>query len=265
MEPQLEPESTPSQVSLSPMRSVDNALKTLLLFREHEELRLSDVASQLGISHSTAHRTLAVLIRHGFARQEAGQRTYKAGGGLLDIGFEALRNISIRTIAAPHIADLALDIGETVHLAQLEGYKVRYILCSESSQPLRVGDRTGDQFLAHQTATGRCLLSDLSQDVRQELMTLALLELEIPKNQVKLEIQEIEKKITEIRDRGYSINFRDNEEIKSLAISVRNAKGRVIGSIAASGPRSRMDESKELFILRRLQVCAGRIEESLLS
>lgn len=122
-----------------PISSVDNALRLVLMLRDQPRLRLSGIAVALGIAPSTAHRLLAMLVHHGFVRQEDGTGAYVAGPALLDLGLAAVRNLDIRTYARPILADLARKTGETVHLAQLEGTKTRYLDAAESGHPERLG------------------------------------------------------------------------------------------------------------------------------
>src|SRR5262249_44948685 len=142
----------------------------LLMFRDQQHLRLSDVAGSLGVAHSTAHRLLAMLIHHDFVRQDENLRTYRAGSALLDLGFAAVRNMDIRTLARPILADLAANVDETVHLAQLEGGHIRYLAAAECRRPLRVADRTGQLLPAHLTATGKAILADLTPAQLDEVL-----------------------------------------------------------------------------------------------
>ena len=79
-----------------PISSVDNALRLLLLFRDHQELRLSDVSSEIGVSPSTAHRLLQMLVHHDFVHQRGERGTYTAGPALLEIGYGAVRSLDLR-------------------------------------------------------------------------------------------------------------------------------------------------------------------------
>ena len=49
--------------------SVDNALRILQTLRDSGQVRVSDVAAELGIARSTAHRLLAMLVYRDFAVQ----------------------------------------------------------------------------------------------------------------------------------------------------------------------------------------------------
>ncbi|GAB3692472.1 IclR family transcriptional regulator [Nocardiopsis oceani] len=245
-----------------PISSVDNALRLLLMFRDQERLRLSDVATALDVAHSTAHRLLAMLMHHGFVRQEGDLRTYVLGPAMLDVGFAAIQKMDIRTYARPVLEDLAQKVEETVHLARLEGNTVRYLISAESRHPLRVADRTGQVLAAHLTATGKAMLADLGTDQLNELY---------PKDgEVKDGIalspesrEELDKELALVRERGYASNHREDEDIFSLATTVRSTDGRTVGAINASAPSRRMGPQRQFVVVRQLHAAAARLEELL--
>ena len=144
-----------------PIASVDNALRLLVLFRDRPRVRLSEASEYLGVAHSTAHRLMAMLAFHGFVRQEADSRAYVAGPVLTEIGLAAVRELDIRLHARPALEQLAASLGETVHLAVLEGDSVRYLDAVESPRALRVAARTGTTLAANCTASGKALLAEL--------------------------------------------------------------------------------------------------------
>lgn len=244
-----------------PISSVDNALRLLLMFRGQQRLRLSDAATSLSVAPSTAHRLLAMLQHHGFVRQEGDLRTYVAGPALLEMGLAAVRNMDIRTYARPVLDDLAMKVDETVHLAQLEGNKIRYLAAAECKRPLRVADRTGQVHPAHTTATGKALLADLPAAQLD-----ALLPVRDQPDDTGITAQErrtLDAELADVRERGYATNYRDAEDILSIATAVRDSAGVTIAALNASAPRNRMDKRRQLEVVRQLHAAATRLEDAL--
>lgn len=220
-----------------PISSVNNALRLLLMFRDQQQVRLSDVATELGVAHSTAHRLLAMLTHYDFVRHPDGHGAYTAGPALLEIGYGAVRSLDLRSLAQPFLHQLARTLNETVQLAQLEGGHIRYIAGVESSQALRVADRTGQRFPAHQTATGKAILAGLTADQLQQALTGATLAKgeEIP----EIDPDDLERQLAAVRASGYALNHRD-DGVLSLAVEVRDRRGFTIAAINASAPANRM-------------------------
>lgn len=245
-----------------PITSVDNALRLLLMFRGQQRLRVSDAAASLGVAVSTAHRLLAMLAHYDFVRREGDLRTYVAGPGLLEIGLAAVRNMDIRTYARPILSDLAVKVEETVHLAQLEGAKVRYLAAAECHRPLRVADRTGQILDAHKTATGKALLADLTQAQLDELFPTCS-EGAAGEGLTPSEREQLELELAQVRERGYATNYREGEDIISVATGVRDARGVTIAALNASAPANRMSKKRQLEVVRQLHAAAARLEEML--
>jgi IclR family acetate operon transcriptional repressor len=244
-----------------PISSVDNALRLLLLFRERQQLRLSDVSASLNVAHSTAHRLLAMLMHHDFVRQEGGHGVYTAGPALLEIGYGAVRSMDIRALAGPILTDLSAAIDETVHLAQLEGGRIRYVAGAESQRALRVADRTGQLFPAHRTATGKAILADLTPAQLEEVLASAAGDEGSslsPEERAQLAAD-----LEGVRERGYSYNRREADNIVSVATSVRNRRGLTVAAINASAPANRMNQRRQLTVVRQLHAAAARLEEIL--
>ena len=100
-----------------PIESVDNALRLLLLLERDGRVRVSDAADALGVAPSTAHRLLAMLEHHGFARQEPSSRAYLPGPTLVRVGLSAVRDLDLRTVAHPYLEALRDETGETTEAA----------------------------------------------------------------------------------------------------------------------------------------------------
>ena len=191
-----------------PVNSVDNALRMLALFREHDSIRLSEVSDQLGIGRSTAHRLLSMLQYHGYVEQDTDTKAYRYGPALIEIGLGALRDLDIRRHMHPHIEALCRETGETVHLMILQGKSVLCIDSAEATQALRIGSRIGSRIPAHAMSGGKVLLAELSNEQVEQLYTDRRLERIGPKSLTKRE--QLMRELHEIRERGYATNFAES-------------------------------------------------------
>ncbi|MEU4482634.1 IclR family transcriptional regulator [Micromonospora sp. NPDC023966] len=239
---------------------MDNVLRLLLVFRDQQQLRLSDVAAKLGVSPSTAHRLLAMLVHHEFVHQQGGRGVYTAGPALLEIGYGAVRSLDLRSLAQPILARLAENIDETVHLAQLEGGHIRYLAGAESSRPLRVADRTGQLFPAHQTATGKAILAGLTPAQLTEVLAGAAGTDWGPLSTAK--VADLEEELAGVRVAGFALNHREDDVI-SVAVAVRNRRGLAVAAINASAPASRMPGKRQREVVEALRTAADELGSAL--
>ncbi len=144
------------------MGSVENALRLLLMFRERESVRVSEVAADLGVSRSTAHRLLALLLAYGFVNQDLATRAYGPGPRLVELGLTVARTTDMLGIMHPFLERLRELTDETVHLIVLEGGNCRLTDSVESRD--RFGSPGGSvsftRRMRHQAAR-RCSQSSM--------------------------------------------------------------------------------------------------------
>jgi IclR family transcriptional regulator, acetate operon repressor len=242
-----------------PISSVDNALRLLGMFREHERVRLSDAKDYLGVAHSTAHRLMAMLAYHGFVRQERDSRGYVAGPALVEIGLAAIANMDVRALARPLLEELSAEFGETVHLVTLEGATVRYLDAVESPRALRVAARTGTTFAAHCTASGKALLAQFD-DRRLAALFPAGKTLPAQTPRSITDWPELRAELNLIRERGYAVNRGESEEgVASVAVAMPGSGRTPLTAIAVSAPLSRLTEERISEIAARLRLAAVRL------
>jgi IclR family acetate operon transcriptional repressor len=225
-----------------PIASVDNALRLLVLFRDRPRVRLSEASEYLGVAHSTAHRLMAMLAFHGFVRQEADSRAYVAGPVLTEIGLAAVRELDIRRHARPALEQLAASLGETVHLAVLEGGSVRYLDAVESPRALRVAARTGATLAAHCTASGKALLAELPDaQVTALFGGPAGPALTALTGRSITTLPQLLAELARVRERGRAVNVEESEDgVASVAVAVHGPRLAPAAALAVSGPVSRM-------------------------
>ena len=134
--------------------SVDSALLLATLLQQEGAMRVTDVAARLGVSVSTAHRLLGMLVYRDFAEQLPDRR-YAAGPVLRRGPVQQASVARLREVALPHLRRLVDAVGETANVMVLAGADVRFVATVESDQVLRVGDRTGRTLPAHLARAAR--------------------------------------------------------------------------------------------------------------
>ena len=245
-----------------PIESVDNALKLLHLLRKQSHLRVSEAGASIGVARSTAHRLLAMLQHHGFARQDPVSRAYVAGPALLDAGLAALRDRDIRTPARPFLETLSRETGETVHLIALQGREVLFLDCVESARTVRVGNRTGLLLPAHCTSAGKALLAALPPDRFRSLYPGERLE-GLTRRSIRTRAR-LEREVRLIRRRGYATNFGETEEdIGSVGVLIQDRQRLPRAALSVAAPTSRLTGKTIAAMVRAALRAAAAIGEAL--
>lgn len=221
------------------LSSVDNALRVLELLSHRPSLRVIEVADHLGVARSTAHRILAAFLARGFVVQDA-HKVYRTGPAI-----ERFRQArptgprSVRDLVHPHLERLAAEVGETCHVAVLEGNGTRFVDSVESFHALRVGTRVGMLLPAHKTAIGVVLLAELPL---RSLRAIYPRGLTGDAREAKQTLQDLERKIRTARRLGYASNVGESDAgISAVGRCLRDPHGRAFAGIAIAIPTPRFD------------------------
>jgi DNA-binding IclR family transcriptional regulator len=238
-----------------PIESVDNALRILLLMAERHELTLTETGRLLGVALSTAHRLMAALQYRRFVRQDTATKAYFPGPALTEVASAVLGRLDVRDRARPVLRRLNEELGETVHVATLDGDMVRFIDGIESPKGVRVSARTGRSAPAHYTATGHAMLADLPGEELRQLYPDENLPPEsgLP----PMRRGDLMAELAKVRRRGYALSWDENDDgVVAISISVPNTLG-IRVALNCAIPASRMTRSQQGRVAAALeQVCA---------
>lgn len=240
-----------------PLSSVDNALQIIELLRIEPAMRLSDVAAELGVANSTAHRLLAALVHRGFVEQQAQTRLYGAGETLIDIGRSALLVSELQPRVRPLLEALNQEFGETIHLGIREGTDVHYLDAAESTRAVRVAARTGRRLHAHWSSIGKILLAAMADDSVRRLYAVERFQPGTANS-----IDSLDRLLTElatIRANGFAVNSGESEDdVVSVAVALHDRGGAVIAAVGCAAPRHRLHpEDAAPIAARMLRIVAA--------
>jgi IclR family transcriptional regulator, acetate operon repressor len=180
--------------------SVDSALLLATLLQQEGPLRVTDAADRLGVSVSTAHRLLGMLVYRDFAEQLPDRR-YGPGRLVQGAGVPRASVARLREVALPHLQALVDRLGETVNLVVLAGTDVRFVATVECGHVLRVGDRTGRTLPARLSSGGKALLAALPAD--------ALVAAVGPLDDA--DAARLQRELRTVRRRGFAVNDQATE------------------------------------------------------
>jgi len=224
-----------------PIDSVDHALALMEMVRDYGRVRLSVAADLLGVSVSTAHRLMAMLVYRGYAVQDHARR-YVPGPamGLPPAG--VAWTVELRRRAHPHLEALAERTGETSNLLVLAGTDVRFLASVEGERPVRVGDRQGVVLPASGASGGKALLAGMDPaEVERAYRRRAEQEGHAfdARGHARLTVE-----LDAVRIRGYATNDEGTEEgISALGMAVRDGAGAVVAGISVAVPQQRFRQA----------------------
>jgi DNA-binding IclR family transcriptional regulator len=245
-----------------PIASVENTLRILLLLQEREALTLADVAAELGIARSSAHRLMAMLAYYDFVRQDSASRSFRPGPALIDAGLSAVRALDVRALARPVLTELAAATEMTAHLALPRGRDVLYVDGVESRRTIRAALRTGDTLPAHVTGVGKALLATLTDDQVRQLYRDAP-----PAAVTERSIATVEglvREIRAVRAVGYAVNRSESEAgVLSLGVAVSLPEPEMFAGLSLVCPEASAAPDAEERIGAQLRSAAAELAKEI--
>jgi IclR family acetate operon transcriptional repressor len=243
------------------VESVDNALRILQLLRDSGQVRISDVAAELGIARSTAHRLLAMLVYRDFAVQ-AEDRSYRPGPA---IAAEPLRGEPaqrLRQVMRPHMEALCDQVAETINLVVRLGTQTRFLHTVESAHVLRVGDRQGTILPAWKTSGGKALLAELPDTKLTALLRGA--SGRPPEGMTAAERRALVNQLRLVREQGYAENIEESESgVCAIGVCVKDKAGDPVAALSVSAPSVRYTPDRSRAFLRELRTTVARAKDDI--
>jgi IclR family acetate operon transcriptional repressor len=213
--------------------SVDAALLLAALLQQEGPMRVTDAAERLGVSVSTAHRLLAMLVYRDFAEQQEDRR-YGAGPVWRANTPPEAPVARLRQVALAHLRRLVDDLGETANVAVLAGADVRFVATVECDHVLRVGDRTGRTLPVHLSSGGKAILAQLSADERDAVL-----------GGLDVDLARLARELVLVRRRGFALNDQATESgLTAVGVAVPGADTGLRAAVSLAVPTARFSRDR---------------------
>lgn len=118
--------------------SRSGTLLRLIANANRQGARLGDLTLHSGFERPTVRRILKGLIGEGLVQQDEDNRRYFLGTLLFELGVAAVHRNRLSDVAAPSLARLAQETGDSVYLVQRSGMDAVCIDRCDGSDPFKV-------------------------------------------------------------------------------------------------------------------------------
>ena len=226
------------------VQSVVRALTLLdALGDSRGEVGVAELSKRVGFHVSTAHRLLATLVAHGYARQNPDTGRYALGAKAYHLAEAYLGQMDLRRVVRPVLERLTQETGETANLVILDGREALYLDKVESPQSLRIFSRIGRRAPLYCTAVGKVLLASRSRKEVDALLGRGLLE---PLTRSTIASRSLlRRELEKVREQGFALDREECEEGAScIAVPLRSAESHVEASLSVSGPSVRLTSKR---------------------
>lgn len=243
------------------IRSVTNALRALETL-SRGPLGVSELARELGLPKTTAHRCLLTLKEAGWIRvSHRDASRWVLTGRSLTVGLSGSVEGNLRELARAELTKLRDATGETIHLVVPDGRELVVIGRVDGTHSVRTFLPLGTHAPLHATASGRALLAAMSDEEVDDVLAGPLGSYT---TRTVNRRDEVWREVLLCRERGYALNAAEwRSEAAALGVPIVSRRGTVVAALAISMPFTRF-EGADLDALALLAVeCARHISEQL--
>ena len=226
------------------LSNIDRALRILdILASEPDGVRVTDLATTLGLNRAIPHRLLAELIDLGYVAQNPTTERYRATFKLGSVGLRQLETAGIFRWAQDELDSLAATSRELVRLAVVSGTVLRFIAKAQGAgSALILDSASGSEVVLHATASGKAWLSTLGEDEARSILMERGLTAETTHTATQMD--RVLQELAEAREVGYAHTIEEMgpglNAISSPLVPRAARNGRAVGTVSIAGPSARL-------------------------
>ncbi len=188
---------------------------------------------------ATLYRLLRTLTNQSLLSFDPDRQTYALGVRLVRLAHAAWQQSSLAPIARPFLDQLSAELGETVHLAQLDNAQVLYVDKRNAAHPVEMFSDAGKVGPAYCTGVGKAMLAFLDDDALEAALDQQSYHRFTASTLGSAE--QLRRELDEIRKRGHAFDREEHEPgIICLAVPILSGTGRMKGALSVTVPTSRM-------------------------
>jgi len=197
-------------------------------------VRFRDLLEKSPYPKGTLYRILQTLRIEQLVSFDELTQTYSLGVRLVRLAHSAWDQASVAPVAAPLLDKLSAELGETIHLAQLDNAQVLYVDKRNATRPVEMYSQAGKIGPAYCTGVGKAMLAYLPTD-RQN----AVLEQQSYHqftDRTLCSPDEMRAELRAIVERGYATDNEEHEQgIVCVSVPILTDARAVIGAISVTG------------------------------
>ncbi|MEP2531379.1 IclR family transcriptional regulator [Shimia sp.] len=201
-------------------------------------VRFGELLDSSNFPKATLYRFLQTLTNQGMLSYDAERQTYSLGMRLVRLAHSAWTHSSLAPVARPYIDTLSHQLGETVHLAQLDSSQVLYVDKRNAHEPVEMFSQAGKVGPAYCTGVGKAMMAYLPEDALAR--TISQQSFHRFTDQTLCSEADLRAELSAIRDRGYAFDREEHEPgIICIAAPILTENGRMLGALSITGPTNR--------------------------
>jgi DNA-binding IclR family transcriptional regulator len=243
------------------IQSVDRAIDVLEYLAGQGEGAVTDLAAHLGVHKSTAFRLLAALEARGLVEQVSDRGRYRLGFGIVRLAGATTARLDLVEQSRPVTTRLAVEVGETVNIARLEGDAAINVDQVRGPAAVSSVNWVGQRTPLHATSSGKVLLAFLEPGARDRVLAAGL---ERFTAATVTDPAVLRRQLDQVTVAGWAATIEELElGLNAVAAPVRDRHGAVVAAVSVSGPSYRLGEDRLAAVASSVVEAAGEIGQRL--
>ncbi len=237
----------PSKESLrasGQVQSLSRALKLLNALSYYVQgISLSEVAQEVGMPNSTAHRLLTTLQNERYVRFDNERSVWMIGVQAFRVGATFVRSRDLVAISRPYMRRLMVQSGETVNLGMADRGEIIYLAQVETQKMMRAIAGTGGRAAMHCSGIGKALLAYMNEEDRGRTLDSLQFHRETANTITSVEL--FNRQIPDITRNQYAVDDEENAiGLRCVAGVIFNEFGEPMAGLSVSGPTARLTDAR---------------------
>jgi DNA-binding IclR family transcriptional regulator len=236
-------------------------LLRLVASSRSRQVKLVDLAAMAGLDKSTAHRLLQRLVAERMLARDPGQRGYRLGPLLYELGLAAFPESNLREVAQATLAQLAHQTGDMAFLLMRSGFEsvcLDRVAGNFAIQTMTAG--IGDRHPLGVGAGSMAILSAMDDDSVERVLAATTPQLA----RYGIEADSLRQRVAETRARGHSLDEgRASMDVTALGRAIRDGSGAPVGAVFVASIKARMTPVRLTDVARQLAAAVKTIESAL--
>ena len=238
------------------IRSVSHALDVIeQFFGDADELGVTELSKRLKLHKNNIFRLLATLESRGYIEQNKATENYRLGLRSLHLGQAYVSRMGLLRQARPVMDALVKQLRESAYVAVSRQGGMVPLEGLEADQPVRLVSTIGETLPLHATAVGKTQLAFGSEE---ELRTRLPETLKRFTSKTVTERAALLQQLKTAAENGYAVDIGEHvEDVRAVAVPIKDYTGHVVGALAVSGPAYRLTAERMQKEFAPLVVKAG--------
>ncbi|WP_075183115.1 IclR family transcriptional regulator [Pantoea sp. 1.19] len=226
---------------------------------------LAHLSELAGMNKSTVHRLLQGLHSSGYVTQAPSAGSYRLTTKFIAVGQKALSSLNVIHVAAPHLEQLNLEVGETVNFSSREDDHVILIYKLEpTTGMMRTRAYIGQHMPLYCSAMGKIFLAWGSSDYPARYWQSHAPVIQPLTHNTLTTLPQMLDELSDIRRRGLAMDREENElGVSCVAAPVFDIHQRVPFAVSVSLPTARLQQIGVEALSKPVQATAQRISREL--